>query len=155
MTRVFEKYFSVSSTKIKRTENGKPYLESENGLFFSVSHTDSMLFIAVSDCNVGLDAENEDRKVNYTAIVKKFSLHEQSEIVSNIDFLKNFTAKESAVKFLGGKLALDLNKLQVINGEIVYNNSPLPAILSYPVFDGYILAVCCEKDFSSAEFIPL
>ena len=131
---ILNKYFGYETADILRTDNGKPYLNGEDGLFFSVSHTDDTLFIAFSDKNIGLDAEPKNRKV---------------------DFLKNFTAKESAVKFFGGKLAIDLKYLQVIGNEIIYKGNPLSATLSYPKAEEFIIAVVCENDFSNAELIPL
>ena len=152
---ILQAYFSIPSPKIVKTKNGKPLIDGKKDLFFSISHTKDMLFIAFSDTEIGLDIEQSDRTILFSPIVSKFSESERKTIVSSIDFLKNFTAKESAVKFLGGKLALDFYKLSVINGQIYYNNSPLPALLSYPVMDGYILAVVSEKDFSYPEFILL
>ena len=152
---ILNKYFGYETADILRTDNGKPYLNGENKLFFSVSHTDDTIFIAFSDKNIGLDAEPKNRKVDFMPIVKKFSALEQSEIATSTDFLKNFTAKESAVKFFGGKLAIDLKYLQVIGNEIIYKGNPLSATLSYPKAEEFIIAVVCENDFSNAELIPL
>ena len=152
---ILNKYFGYETADILRTDNGKPYLNGENKLFFSVSHTDDTIFIAFSDKNIGLDAEPKNRKVDFLPIVKKFSNIEQSAIATSTDFLINFTAKESAVKFLDGKLAIDLKYLQVIGNEIIYKGNPLSATLSYPKSDKFIIAVVCENYFSNAELIPL
>lgn len=151
---VLAHHFGVENAEIVRNENGKPYLKDGKSLFFSVSHTNTKIFIAVSDENVGLDAERAERETAYHAIVKKFSPSERKEIVCTQDFLRHFTAKEAAVKWLGGTLAHDLYKLSYINGVLTYGEAALPPV-SFPFFEGYILAVCGERDFSNVQCVPI
>jgi phosphopantetheinyl transferase len=154
--KILSTHFHVNAPKICRTENGKPYLESpKKQLFFSVSHTKDKLFIAFSNENVGLDAENLDRKVNYLPILRRFPIEERGEIECLEDFLRHWTAKESAVKWLGGTLAQDLSKITYTKGILRYKELELPLRLTTTVFQNYILSVCGEKDFSQAEYIPL
>lgn len=154
--KILSTYFGVTTPKICRTENGKPYLEHpEKMLFFSVSHTKTSLFIAFSDENVGLDAESLDREVDYLPILRRFSVEERSEIECVEDFLRHWTAKESAVKWLGGTLAHDLNKLTYVKGVLHYKELELPLHLTTMFFQNHVLSVCGEKDFSQAEFISL
>ena len=151
---VFSQFFDVENPVIVRNENGKKYLsENKERIFFSVSHTAENLFIAVSDENVGLDAEKTDRKPVFEPIVKKFPPDEREEIRSSQDFLRHWTAKEAAVKWLGGALAHDLYKLSYINGIVRYGEATLP-IVSFREIAGHILAVCGERDFSQAETLP-
>ena len=153
--RVLTEYFALPNAKIIRNENGKPYLENGKSLFFSITHTAERLFIAVSDENVGIDAENLSRSVDFLPIVKKFSSAEREEIHSESDFLYHWTAKECAVKWLGGSIARDLLKLRFIKGKLSYGEIELPANLVFLQRDGILLAVCGERDFSNAEFIGI
>lgn len=42
------------------SQNGKPYFDAKYGVYFSVTHTDNMVAVSVSDkCCVGVDAEIE------------------------------------------------------------------------------------------------
>ena len=155
--RVFERFFHLKNVDIFRNENGKPFLNAttaQNPLFFSVSHTNETLFIAVCDENVGIDAEIKNRQVAYASIVKKFNQEERASIHSPVHFLQYWTVKEATVKWLGGKLATDLAKLSYLNGEIFYQNLPLPVQITLLDFQNSILAVCSERDFSNAEFTP-
>ena len=154
LKRILSDFFAIKNAQILRTENGKPYL-ADSSLFFSVSHTHDMLFIAFSSANVGLDAENLSRNVDFAPIVKKFTETEQKSIRSKKDFLKNFTAKESAVKFLGGKLACDFKKLEFLQGKIFYQNSTIPAFVQFLETNGYLLTVVSEKDFSNAIILHI
>ena len=61
---MFNRYFGISNAIIVR-DNGKPYLQNSDpvSLVFSVTHTENELFIAISDKNVGIDAEKRTRLV--------------------------------------------------------------------------------------------
>ena len=152
---VLSEYFQLKDVEIKKNEHGKPYLSNgrELSLFFSVSHTDNRLFIAVSDENVGIDAENLSRQLNYYSVIKRFEPEEQREIRSPEDFLRHWVAKESAIKWLGGSIAHDLYKLKFVNNSLFYGEIQLPVRLVFHTFSGYILAVCSERDFTNAEYI--
>lgn len=154
--KILSTYFDITAPKISRTDNGKPYLENpEKRLFFSVSHTKTALFIAFSDENVGLDAEKLNREVNYTSILRKFPVEEREEIKNAEDFLRLWTVKESAVKWLGGTLAQDLGKLSYHQGVLRYKELELPLHVTTIFFHDHALSICGERDFSHAEFIPL
>ena len=154
--KILNRNFGVCGAKISRTENGKPYLEyPPKKLFFSISHTKSTLFVAFSDENVGIDAEPLDRKIDYAPIFKKFPLEEREEILSAELFLRHWTVRESAVKWLGGTLAHELGKLSYVKGVLRYGQTELPIRVTSKIFQNQIVTICGERDFSNAEFIPL
>ncbi len=152
---IFAEYFKIPNPKLARTENGKPYWEDGNSLFFSVTHTKGALFIAFSDKNVGVDAERLNRAIDLPALLKKFPPHERTEIASAEDFLRHWTVKESAIKWLGGTLAHDLKKLSYLKGVLRYSGLEIPLPIFQTTVDGHILSVCSERDFSNAEVIKL
>ena len=51
LKRILSDFFAIENAQILRTENGKPYL-ADSSLFFSVSLTNDMIFIAFSSANV-------------------------------------------------------------------------------------------------------
>ena len=154
--RVLSEYFHLKNTEIVKNEHGKPYLENGRDipLFFSLSHTENRLFIAVSDENVGIDAESLLRQVDYLPIIKRFAPEERKEILSLADFLRHWVAKESAVKWLGGSLAHDLHKLRFVENRLFYGEIEFPTHLVFRNLENYLIAVCGERDFGCAEFIP-
>ena len=152
--KIFREFFHIPAPIILRTENGKPYLENGE-LFFSVSHTKSMLFVAISDKNVGIDAENLLRKNPSPSLLKKFTLEERAEITSNEDFLRHWTAKESAIKYLGGTIAKDLKDLRFIQGKLRHEKVDLNVTATVFQLFKHIVTVCHENDFSKAEIVPL
>ena len=152
LREIFLQYFHIDA-EIQRSENGKPFLKDRSDIFFSVSHTNTTLFIAVSDENIGIDAEQMDRDVHFLPIVKRFPLAEQKEMKNLSDFLRHWVVKESAVKWLGGTLARDLYKLEYANSTIKYGEVQLPVQITLISLNGCFVAVCCERDFSQAERI--
>ena len=152
---VLSERFNLKSAAIERNEHGKPFLVNgkELSLFFSVSHTKNRLFIALSDENVGIDAEDCNRQIDYLPIIKRFSPEERKEILSPADFLRHWVAKESAIKWLGGSIAHDLQKLRFVENRLYYGEIEIPVNLVFHSFENYILAICSERDFSSAEWI--
>ena len=152
---VLSEYFNLKSVAMERNEHGKPFLVNgrELSLFFSVSHTKNKLFIAVSNENVGIDAEDISRQVDYLPILKRFSSEERKDIKTPADFLRHWVAKESAIKWLGGSIAHDLQKLRFVENRLYYGEIELPASLVFHSFESYILAICSERDFKNAEWI--
>ena len=149
---LLSEFYALKDARILRTENGKPILDG-TPFFLSVSHTKDRLFIALSRDNVGLDAEDIQRVVDYSPIVKKFKPEERGEIRCTEAFLRHWTAKEAAVKWLGGTLARDLYKLDYIGGKMRYGELELPAKFTFLRFGECLLCVCGERDFEEAELI--
>ena len=151
--KILSKYYGINPAVILRTEHGKPYVE--NGPFFSVTHTKNRLYIAFADTEIGLDAESLMRAPYYETIVKTFTPNEQSEIDSAESFLKHWVVKESAVKYRGGTLALDLYKLSYEGGRLYYEDAPMDTKITLLQHEEFILSVCGNVNFNNAEFIAL
>ena len=142
--KILATYYGKPNATVLRTKHGKPYVE--NGPFFSVTHTKDKLYIIVSDCPIGIDAESLSREPRYVATLQKFTTEEQAEIHSAKDFLRHWTAKESAVKYMGSTLAQDLKHLIYHNQQLTYKGEVFPAKLSFLTHEEHLLCVCgCIK----------
>ena len=151
---ILAEHFGIANAKINRTTNGKPYIENPaTPLFFSVTHTKKLLFVAFSDKNIGMDAELLNREVNYQTILRRFPEEEREEITTTQAFLCRWTIKESAIKWLGGTIAHDLEKLSYLNGILKYEQADFPARITNRLFEEHILSICSERDFSNAQFV--
>ena len=111
-----------------------------------------MLFIAFSDNDIGIDAEILSRNVYYTSIVRKFHPDEQNEILSSIDFLHHWTAKEASIKFLNGTIGKDLSQLAFIKGKMYYKNLPLPVFLTFRQLGDTLIAICSTRNIKTVQF---
>ena len=146
--RIMKQRFHIQDFSLYKNENGKPFLtipSTDSPFFISVTHTKSEYFIAFSSQNVGIDAEKLDRTVDFLPILKKFPLAEREEISTNLDFLRHWTAKESAIKWLGGSIAKDFNRLLYRNKEIFLNGLKLPVAITQKEILGHVVSVCQES----------
>ncbi len=128
--------------QIKRTENGKPYLEGDP-LFFSISHSGTKAVIALSQFPVGVDLELYKNKM-HTPITDRFSDREQCEILCEKDFLIHWTVREAYIKMLGGTLSENLKSTAYYGGKVYYDG--IEQQVETQFFDlGFGIAAVCEK----------
>ena len=151
--KILSEFYGIESPIFSYTENGKPFLKNGE-LSFSISHTDKLLFLAFSDTEIGIDAEMLTREVNYLPILKKLHPTVCEKIHSNEDFLRIWTILESAVKYIGGRIARDLKEFSIQNDTLYYQNQPFKATFSTQVFDNHFITVC-GKDFDNVSFMKL
>lgn len=128
--------------EIKRTENGKPYIEG-NPLFFSITHSGDRALVAISNVPVGVDLEVFNTK-KYSAVLESFSANEKLEILSDSDFLFHWTAREAFIKMRGGTLAEDLKRIEFLNGEIYFDGIKQTCEIQRHNLGFGVAAVCVE-----------
>ena len=97
----------MTEYEISRNENGKPYIGGSD-IHFSISHTDGLCAVAVSDTSIGIDCEKID--ASYENKIDNFSkryflTNEQNEIEKSENKLTKFfeiwTRKEAYIKKFG------------------------------------------------------
>lgn len=101
----------VSSVRVLRTENGKPYLESGFPAL-GVTHSDSVVIIALHDTPFGIDCEDIGRRIPHLdALCKRFFSKAEQAFVENGPesekehrFLEVWVKKEAYVKYTGDGL---------------------------------------------------
>ena len=90
--------------EIAVTERGKPYFP-HSPLHFSISHTKKHAFCALSSRNIGIDAEELERKVDLRLAGKILSPSEKAQFDRAEDkgraLLTFWVLKEAAVKLTG------------------------------------------------------
>lgn len=86
------------------TDRGKPYF-ADGGPYFSISHTKSRVFCALSDVPVGVDAEEVDRDIDLRLAGKILSAGELERFEKAPDkrltLLKLWVLKEALAKATG------------------------------------------------------
>ncbi len=102
----------ASELTIETIPSGKPYLKDYPNLFFNLSHTDSLILIALADFPVGVDVERLERNADNEAILKHFfsekeqqSYFSQPENQRQLAFFKGWTRKEAILKATGEGLS--------------------------------------------------
>ena len=117
--------------EIRTTDRGKPYFPDSN-LHFSISHTPHHAFCVLSEHNVGIDAEEQDRSINLKLADRILSPGERAQYESAADprsaLLTFWVLKEAAAKLSGEGLrgypnhtdfSLDDPRVTKIDGCIV------------------------------------
>lgn len=91
--------YGQSIGELARGVNGKPYLQkSIEQKYFSISHTSTVVAVAISDQDIGIDVEQQS-KIDYEVITTVCSLNEQYQIQKDENLATSFwTAKESLSK---------------------------------------------------------
>lgn len=161
--RIATEFYGLPSPTLRRTENGKPYFPEETApsLFFSVSHTEKYIFAAFSDENVGVDAEDLSRNVDYPPVLGRFPPSEREAVHSAQDFLRLWTAKESVIKWLDGKLFRDLKKIEVpdaptvafISDGVLYEKKPLGVSLCRLTLNGHVVTLCKASEGQAPDVV--
>ena len=117
--------------EIQTTDRGKPYFPDSN-LHFSISHTPKHAFCVLSEHNVGIDAEEQDRNINLRLADRILSPAEKAQYEAAPDprsaLLTFWVLKEAAAKLSGEGLkgypnhtdfSLDDPRVTQIDGCIV------------------------------------
>ena len=138
----------LSPFTIRRTPNGKPYIEG-NPLYFSVSHSYNHAVIALCDKPVGIDLEYYDkngRLKKYSSVLKRFTEREKQEIGDSFAaFFINWVIKEAYIKMTGGTLAKDLKKLEYVSRKLYYDGKEVTCgFVTVAEIPAGIYAVCAE-----------
>lgn len=126
----------ITSYKILKSKNGKPYLENSN-IFYNISHKNKMVGLIISNSEVGLDIEYIDTEsIKRKSTLKYFFIEKEREsITNNEELLTLWTKKESYIKLNGGMLR-DAIGLDINNINVIYDTFKL---------DNYIITICKSK----------
>ncbi len=154
LLKILEQYCGVTEPVLVYNQRGKPYLQ-DNRVYFSLSHSQTLTAVAVSDKKVGLDVEKV-KKDNHAHVLSRLSDAEKQEILTDKDFFKNWTAKESYIKYRGETLAALYYKLTFIKGKLFLKDQPVAVNLQNGELKNgeYIYSVCSETE-ENAQIIPV
>lgn len=104
LERLYREATGMPLPEILMTDRGKPYF-ADKSLHFSISHTKKHAFCALSENNIGIDAEELDRKVNLKLAEKILSSGEKKQFDAAEDkhkaLLTFWVLKEAAAKLSG------------------------------------------------------
>jgi 4'-phosphopantetheinyl transferase len=111
---LFSVYLSSSEFQIKKTDQGKPFLPAFPEFYFSVTHSKTMIMIALSRGPVGIDLERV-RELPVIPIAQRFFspqelffLQDEKPQQNQKIFFKLWTAKEAALKADGAGIAFGM-----------------------------------------------
>ena len=104
LRQLYEAHVGGELPEILTTDRGKPYFATGNW-HFSISHSKNHAFCVLSDCPVGIDAEEMDRNINLALAPKILSAGELAQFAASSDprdtLLRFWVLKEAAAKCSG------------------------------------------------------
>ena len=126
--------------------NAKPYLADKSDIFFSITHSDKWVFLAIADCEIGIDAQMP-RKVCPRLAARSTSPEELAWVKENTEphFTRLWTMKEAYLKYTGTGLTVPIREVTIsvppADGCDERNN----CYWSLLQHNGIPLSVCTEK----------
>ena len=106
LARMYEELTGEEMPPIEKAPRGKPYFPGSD-LHFSITHTKTTVFCAIADRQIGIDAEDLNRKVSPTLAQKilspaEYAQYEQvPEADRNEALLRFWVLKEAEAKCSG------------------------------------------------------
>ena len=88
LAQMYEELTGEEMPPIEKAPRGKPYFPGSD-LHFSITHTKSTVFCAIADSEIGIDAEDLNRKVSPALAEKILSPHEYAQYEAVPDEEKN------------------------------------------------------------------
>ena len=94
------------------SKNGKPFLTNRTGTYFSITHSDKWVFLAVADCEIGIDAQIP-RRVCPRLAARSTSPEELTWVKENTEprFARLWTMKEAYLKYTGTGLTIPIRSV--------------------------------------------
>lgn len=142
------KHYNKDSLIIKRNNNGKPYFENEDNIFFNGSHSKDLICVGMSDSLIGLDAEFIKERKFFDIAGEYFSFKERKFLKSSkkleIDFFTLWTLKEAYIKKIG-KVIFDIkDSIEIdLDERVIYNADNL-FFATFILDDSYIISLCSD-----------
>ena len=121
--------------------NGRPVLNKDN-LYFSISHSNDYLVVAIGNTNISVDIEYIDNK----RLKIKDKLYNDSTNKAINDVIKDFTLKEAFIKYFSSSITVNLKTIN-INDKFVYDNLNKLRYQSFK-FNDYYISVLKENEFN-------
>lgn len=135
-------------------DNGKPYLANRPDTYFSITHTDKWVFLAVADCEIGIDAQTP-RRVCPRLAARSTTPEELAWVKEDTEphFTRLWTMKEAYLKYIGTGLTIPIRDVTIpvppTDGYDAHNR----CYWSLLEHDAIPLSICAEKAISNVPII--
>lgn len=145
--------YTFSEEDISKGKHGKPYIKN-TPFHFNISHCDGLVVCALSETEVGIDAESI-RQVTDRVMKRCYSDSEIAYVNSlkekDIPFTRLWTLKESYVKLTGTGVATDL---KAVSFDLKSAKAFLNTVSFYQLMVGqtHIVSLCEEQNAESILF---
>ena len=149
--------YGVNTYALREKEDEKPYIFG-NPLYFSISHTENFVFLAVYGKNIGIDAEKYPAFENggdtgkYLTLAKRFFTKSESEFLiksksPGFDFIKIWGLKEAYAKYCGKKLSETISDISFVKDDAIISAIPGKNLVlsGFSLNENHHIAICSDK----------
>lgn len=88
--------YSINNFKFKKNKYNKPYIDSN--IYFNISHSNNMIIAVISDTEIGVDIELNNKNINHIKFLNKIF---KNKIIKPFNYIKTWTKYEAYYKMLG------------------------------------------------------
>lgn len=147
--------FRERDMEYAENEHGKPLFKN-CPLKFSLSHSGDYAICAISDGEIGVDAEIYGDAKSALEIAERYFTGDEYEHIKNGDtkteFFKLWTRKESLLKMIGTGIVGGLNSYEVLEDEIIVGDTKF-YFSEIGGYENVSITVCSEENAADAEFV--
>lgn len=131
-------------------ENGKPYLADKSDTYFSITHSEKWVFLAVADCKIGIDAQMP-RKVCPRLAARSTSPEELSWVKENTEpnFTRLWTMKEAYLKYTGTGLTVPIREVAISVPPTAGYDEENRCYWSLLTYEGVPLSICSKEEMTN------
>lgn len=132
----------INKIEISTRNIDKPYLKNINK-YFNITHKDNLILIGISNNDLGLDIEKIDSK--HIKVSKKIYRENFDYKIDKI--IKDFTIKESYLKYFGLSILTNMKVIDILNKEIKGPHGTL----KYKTFKymDYYISISQKEEFTT------
>lgn len=144
-------------SRVKKTALGKPYFPDMPALRLSVSHSDGLWALALSQSEIGVDLQAV-RPCQREAVARRFFHPEEARYIASGPedrFFAVWTAKESYVKYTGEGITDGFREFSVVQDGRMRDFLHGARLRFVPTLPGYFLCLCGGEEALSIEISGL
>lgn len=138
-------------------EHGKPFFANRPDIKFNLSHSGGYAVCAVSDTEIGIDAEKYGDAKDTLEIAKRYFTAGEYEYIKNsadtkTTFFSLWTRKESLLKAIGTGLSGGLKSYEVLADEIKVRDTKF-YFSQIGGYENISITVCAPERICKSEFV--
>ncbi len=149
LAKVLFDFYGIAGYSLAHGKHGKPYIENHPEIFFNLSHCRGMAVCAISDSEIGVDAELI-RPYNGKAARRVFSENEIKYVSEAPDsgeaFFRLWTLKEALGKAVGTGIFSGLKEYEFVYecGVPVCHAAPEKIFTQKILYGKWAISVCTD-----------
>ncbi len=132
------------SAMLCHDQNGRPRFKDEDKIHVSISHSNTLCAVAISDHEIGVDVEHTDgTEERLMRLAKRYFTPSEADYVITapaMNFYEVWCAKESYMKYTGEGFSRPMSSFSVFDSELCF---------SHFLYEDYAVCICSSEKYTS------